>query len=79
MKTIMYLKDDLQRQFYIEMSILERWSTRKLQEKIDGMLYERTAISKKPGQLIKQEITALREKDTLTPDMVFGILIFLIS
>jgi predicted nuclease of restriction endonuclease-like (RecB) superfamily len=71
LKTIMYLKDDLQRQFYIEMSILERWSTRKLQEKIDGMLYERTAISRKPGQLIKQEIRALREKDMLTPDMVF--------
>jgi predicted nuclease of restriction endonuclease-like (RecB) superfamily len=35
------------------------------------MLYERTAISKKPGQLIKQEITALRQQDTLTPDLVF--------
>ena len=46
LKTIMYLKDDLQRQFYTEMCILERWSTRKLHEKIDGMLYERTAISK---------------------------------
>lgn len=71
LKTIMYLKDDLQREFYIEMSIMERWSTRKLQDKINGMLYERTAISKKSGQLIKQEITALREKDTLTPDLVF--------
>ena len=50
LKTIMYLKDDLQREFYIEMCILERWSTRKLQERIDSMLYERTAISKKPGQ-----------------------------
>ena len=38
-KTIMYLKDELQRWFYIEMCIQERWSTRKLQEKIDGMLY----------------------------------------
>lgn len=71
LKTIMYLKDDLQREFYIEMSIMERWSTRKLQDKINGMLYERTAISKKPGQLIKQEIKALREQDTLTPDLVF--------
>ena len=35
------------------------------------MLYERTAISKKPGQLIKQEIKDLREQDTLTPDLVF--------
>lgn len=50
---------------------MEKWSTRKLQDKINNMLYERTAISKKPGQLIKREITALREKDTLTPDLVF--------
>lgn len=71
LKTIMYLKDGLQREFYLEMCIMERWSTRKLQEKIDGMLYERTAISKKPGQLIKKEIKALREKDALTPDLVF--------
>ena len=71
LKTIMYLKDDLQRQFYMEMCILEKWSTRKLQQKIDGMLYERTAISKKPKQLIKQEIKGLRDEDKLTPDLVF--------
>lgn len=71
LKTIMYLKDELQRQFYLEMCVLERWSTRKLQERIDSMLYERTAISKKPNQLIKQEIKLLREGDKLTPDMVF--------
>jgi predicted nuclease of restriction endonuclease-like (RecB) superfamily len=71
LKTIIYLKDDLQRQFYMEMCILERWSTRKLQERIDSMLYERTAISKKPGKLIKQEIKKLREEDKLTPDLVF--------
>jgi predicted nuclease of restriction endonuclease-like (RecB) superfamily len=71
LKTIMYLKDELQRQFYMEMCVLERWSTRKLQERIDSMLYERTAISKKPKQLIKQEIKQLREEDKLIPDMVF--------
>lgn len=71
LKTIMYLKNDLQREFYMEMSIRERWSTRKLQDKIDSMLYERTAISKKPEQLIKDEIKGLREKDALTPDLVF--------
>lgn len=70
-KTIMYLKDPLQREFYMEMCILEKWSTRRLQEKIDSMLYERTAISKKPKQLIKKEIKELRESDKLTPDLVF--------
>jgi predicted nuclease of restriction endonuclease-like (RecB) superfamily len=35
------------------------------------MLYERTAISKKPGQLIKQELKQLRDEDKLSPDLVF--------
>ncbi len=35
------------------------------------MLYERTVISKKPEELIKQEIFALRQEDKLTPDLVF--------
>jgi hypothetical protein len=65
------LKQPLQREFYAEMCRIEKWSVRTLREKIDSMLYERTAISKKPGQLIKQEITALRQQDTLTPDLVF--------
>ena len=68
---IIPLKDDLQRDFYAEMCRIERWSVRTLRKKIDGMLYERTAISKKPEELVKQEIAALREEDKLTPDLVF--------
>lgn len=68
---IIPLKDPLQRDFYAEMCRLEGWSTRMLQQKIDGMLYERTALSQKPAKLIKQELAALRETDTLTPDLVF--------
>ena len=48
------LKDDLQRDFYAEMCRIERWSVRTLRKKIDGMLYERTAISKKPEKLVKE-------------------------
>ena len=65
------LKDDLQRNFYAEMCRIERWSVRTLREKISGMLFERTAISKKPEVLVKQEIAALRYEDKLTPDLVF--------
>jgi hypothetical protein len=61
------LKQPLQREFYAEICRVENWSVTTLRGKIDGMLYERTPISKKPRQLIKKEITALREKDTLTP------------
>ena len=68
---IIPLKDDLQRDFYAEMCRIERWSVRTLRKKIDGMLYERTAISKKPEKLVKEELAALREEDRLTPDLVF--------
>jgi len=71
LRTIMYLKDDLQRQFYMEMCIQEKWSTRLLNEKISGMLYERTAISKKPEQLIREELQQLRDQELMTPDLVF--------
>jgi len=68
---IIPLKDDLQRDFYAEMCRIERWSVRTLRKKIDGMLYERTAISKKPEKLIEKDLAALREEDKLTPDLVF--------
>ncbi|MEA3280624.1 MAG: DUF1016 N-terminal domain-containing protein, partial [Thermodesulfobacteriota bacterium] len=68
---IIPLKGDIQRDFYAEMCRIERWSVRTLRNKMDGMLYERTAISKKPEELVKKELAALREKDRLTPDLVF--------
>lgn len=42
------LKDPLKRDFYAEMCRIEGWSTRELRRKTDGMLFERTALSKKP-------------------------------
>lgn len=70
-RTIMYLKDEIRREFYIEMAKLENWNTRTLDEKIDSMLFERTAISKKPDELIKHELKELREENKLSPDLVF--------
>ncbi len=70
-KSIIYLDDELQRDFYAEICRVEKWSTRTLAKKIGGMLYERTALSKKPDKLIRQELAALREEDRLTPDLVF--------
>jgi len=68
---IIYLPEVLQRDFYAEMCRVERWSTRTLQKKIASMLYERTALSKKPAELAKLELQALREEDRITPDLVF--------
>ncbi len=65
------LKDPLQREFYAEMCRVERWSVRELRSRIDSMLFERTALSKKPAKLIERELKALREDDRLTPDLVF--------
>ncbi len=70
-RLIIYMDAPLKRDFYAEMCRLERWSTRALDRKIDGMLYERTGLSKKPAELAKQELAGLREEDRLTPDLVF--------
>jgi predicted nuclease of restriction endonuclease-like (RecB) superfamily len=50
---------------------VENWSTRTLQQKIQSMLFERTALSRKPHKLIRQELDQLREQDKVTPDLVF--------
>ena len=68
---IIPLKDEIQREFYSEMCRVERWSVRTLRKKIAGMLYERTALSKKPAELAKEELAGLREEDKLTPDLIF--------
>lgn len=65
------MKKHLQRDFYAEMCRIERWSVRMLRQKIGGMLYERTALSKKPAKLAAMELKKLREEDKLTPDLVF--------
>ncbi len=70
-KCIIYLEDELKRMFYIEMCKIEKWSTRALQERIQSMLYERTAISKKPEDIIKNELQQLTETKQITADLVF--------
>ncbi|KAF0215231.1 MAG: hypothetical protein FD174_4170 [Geobacteraceae bacterium] len=64
------IKDTLAREFYAEMCRVERWPVRTLRQKINGMLYERTALSKNTATVIKAELDNLREGQ-ITPDMVF--------
>ncbi|HYV34379.1 MAG TPA: PDDEXK nuclease domain-containing protein [Gemmataceae bacterium] len=68
---IIPLRDDLQRDFYAELCRIERWSVRTLRAKVQSMLFERTALSRKPTELARQELDALREDDKITPDLVF--------
>jgi predicted nuclease of restriction endonuclease-like (RecB) superfamily len=53
------------------MTRIEHWDTRTLDQKIDSMLYERTALSRKPNELIKQELKQIQSTNSLTPDAVF--------
>lgn len=70
-KEILYLENELARQFYAEMCRIERWSVRTLRKRIRGMMFERTAISRKPDQTIREDLQRLRETDRLTPELVF--------
>lgn len=65
------LKEELRRQFYAELCRIERWPVRTLKAKIQDMLYERTAISRRPALLAKAELEGLRNADRMTPDLVF--------
>jgi predicted nuclease of restriction endonuclease-like (RecB) superfamily len=68
---IIYLDEPLKREFYAEMCRIERWSTRTLEKKIGSMLFERTALSRKPAKLAAMELKQWREEDKVTPDLVF--------
>lgn len=65
------IDNNLKRDFYVHMCRIEQWSVRTLRDKIDTMLYERTAISKKPEEFAKLELKNLSEKDKISPDLVF--------
>ncbi|WP_437716076.1 DUF1016 N-terminal domain-containing protein [Sorangium sp. So ce448] len=70
-RQLIYMEDELKRTFYAEMCRVKGWSTRVLAERIDGMLFERTALSKKPEALIRKELAALHERGELSPALVF--------
>jgi predicted nuclease of restriction endonuclease-like (RecB) superfamily len=67
----MYIKDELARSFYMEMCHLEHWDTRTRSHKIDSLLYERTAISRRPEEVIRQELDTVKSTNQLIPDLVF--------
>ena len=71
LRSLMSVEDNLKRQFYMEMTSIEHWDTRTLDKKIDSMLYERTALSRKSEEIIKQELQKIQSTNTLTPDVVF--------
>jgi predicted nuclease of restriction endonuclease-like (RecB) superfamily len=70
LKTLMYVDDELKRDFYIELAQLEKWSVRQLQERLNSMLYERTALSRKPEETIRHDLDQLRKTKEVPPDLL---------
>ncbi len=71
LRMLISMDDPLKRAFYAEMCRLEKWSVRQLRERIQSMLYERTAISKRPEMTIQNDLEKLRDSNELSPDLVF--------
>lgn len=69
-KQLIHLKDPLAREFYAQMSALEGWSARTLEDRINSMLFERTALSKKPEELIKLELQQLAKQGNLSEALI---------
>lgn len=65
------LENEEQRLFYTQMAIAERWSVRLLRDRIDSMLFFRTALSKKPEKLIKSELQKISASGVDNPELVF--------
>ena len=70
-RSLLPIKDDLKRKFYAILCQKEHWSTRTLDERIGTMLYERTALSRLPEKTIEMQLRELKEKDKMTPELVF--------
>ena len=62
-KELIVLEDTLKIEFYAQMSIAQNWGVRTLRERIDSMLYERTALSKQPDELIKYELDNIKNEN----------------
>jgi predicted nuclease of restriction endonuclease-like (RecB) superfamily len=64
------IQDPIKREFYVQMCVHEKWSVRVFRERIQSMLYERTAISKKPQEVIANDLKLLKNEQKLNPDLI---------
>lgn len=67
---IIYISEPLAREFYCQMCVLQGWSVRALRKQIGGMLFERTAISKKPDDVVQHALETVAKPGELSPDLV---------
>lgn len=67
---LIYLKEPLARDFYTQMCVQEGWSVRRLRERKNTLLFERTALSRQSEEVLAEEIKALRERGDVTPPLL---------
>lgn len=65
------IQDSTKREFYAIMCANEGWNVKTLRERKKSMLFERTAISKKPEETIKNELMELHENNKMNVDLFF--------
>ncbi len=70
LRLIAAIDDPTKREFYVELCQLERWSVRQLQERMQSMLFERSAISKLPEATIRHELEVLRRDEPPSPALL---------
>jgi predicted nuclease of restriction endonuclease-like (RecB) superfamily len=63
------VEDPLKREFYVTICANERWSVRILRDRMNGMLFERTAIAKQPEEVIRQELAQLAQRQPTSPNL----------
>ena len=65
------IENETKRDFFIQLCVYERWGVRELRDKIDTMLFERTAISTKPVETIREALQTLQHEKKMLPELVF--------
>ena len=65
------IEDETKRNFYAVMCSNEHWSVRTLRERRKSMLFERTAISKKPEETIKNDLAVFQSENKMSPDLFY--------
>lgn len=65
------IENETKRDFFTQLCVYERWSVRELREKTDTMLFERTVISAKPEETIKEALQKLKHEKIVLPELVF--------
>ena len=69
-KALIYIEDDLKREFYYLMAAQDGWSTRTLLDRMGSQMYERTMLSRKPEKTIEHELNQLRDKGCINESFV---------